>query len=94
MRLIILMFFGALLQELDPYESLSKKKKKKILAGRAKFLVNSKQKGRCLCVCLGTCLAFPLLRCLCRAGHRCTAQLLYLLGWSSALGLVFIFTSE
>lgn len=58
------------------YESLIKTTRE----GRAKFLVNSKQKGRCPCECSGMCSAFLLLWCLCRDGHRFTAQLLYFTG--------------
>lgn len=77
LRLIISVFFGALMKELDTYESLIKK----IREGRAKFLVNSKQKGRCPCECSGMCSAFLLLWCLCRDGHRFTAQLLHFMSW-------------
>lgn len=76
MRLIILVFFGALMKELDTCKSLIKK----IREGRAKFLVNSKQKGRCPCECSAMCAAFLLLWCLCRDGHRFIAQLLYFMG--------------
>lgn len=76
MRLIVLVFFGALVKELDTYKSLVKK----IREGRGKFLVNSKQKGRCLCECSVMCAAFLLLGCLCRDGHMFIAQLLYFMG--------------
>lgn len=63
-------------------------------AGEGQVSCQQQTKGQTSTCVLGICPAFPLLCCLCRDGHRCTAQLLVLLGWSAALGLVIICTSE
>lgn len=90
-RFVTLTLFGALSQELNPHERFSKDI---FLAVESQISCQEQTKEQMSMCVLGHVSSLPHAVVFVQGWHRCTAGFLRLLGWSSVLGLVVMFTSK
>lgn len=94
MRFVTLTWFGALSQELNPHERFSKDIFIFFLAVESRISCQEQTKEQMSMCVLGHVSSLPRAVVFVQGWRRCTAGFLRLLGWSSVLGLVVMFTSK